>query len=116
MSQMISSTRIFQGAREKFKPFSKRLKTGGSKEKLERLTTLLLEEERKLEQTILSKPRALLPILLLLQLSELKIESLTSLILLLLLLHLVILLLLLLLLSKHKLLLLFLILLFLYEK
>jgi len=113
MSEMISPTEIFLGAREKFKPFSKRLKTGGSKEKLERLTTLLLEEERKLKQPILSKLRVLLPILLLLRLSELKTESLTSLILLLLLLRRVILLLLLL--SKHKLLLLFLILLFLCE-
>jgi len=40
MSQMMLSTGIFLGAREKFKPFYKRLKTRGSKENLERFTTL----------------------------------------------------------------------------
>ena len=48
MSQMISSTGIFFGAKAKFKPLPKTLKTEGGKEKLEKLITILLEHEELL--------------------------------------------------------------------
>ena len=50
---MISSTKIFLGAREKFKHFSKRLKTRGSKEKAKEIDNSITRKGKKIGTNII---------------------------------------------------------------